>query len=752
MTYLAVLDSLGWAVLHSIWQGALAWVAVIAMRRLLPGASPNLKCNLQIGALLATFVAFIATFALYLGISPAAVSPTFVLDLAGTGDGNTAVLTLASGATDATFGQDGSSLWAAWIGSDRLAAATPFIAAVWVAGFLFSALRYGLGFAAAQSLRSKGISAPSQNWLRRFSRLCEQSGVSRSVRLLVSNRVDQPLTLGLFKPVVLVPVGFLTALPADQVEAILRHELGHIRRYDYAINLIQTAVKVVLFYHPAVHAICHYVEMDREEACDDHAIHHGPDTPARNGSVLARGLASLRLIQDQLKAAALRDHSSDGFSMAALGRKSSRPESSPLMRRLSRLAGRADTVRSEPILMSALTALLLGSVYLAAPSGAQAHPHKPSVPSAQKVSPVSPTAPQAPKAELRKTDTKVLAGASPQAAPVPVPSPRPYPTTAPQPPVPPVAIQFSDMDNRKLQAILAKNDKIIAQMNHEISKRVNKLTRLASGPDFDEDAIEALADEIETIADKYEAKLEAQEDLIDAEVERMVADFETNFDAEYGDAYEERMEAWAENFERQWEGKSEWQTQMAERAAEQAERSVEKALHSAEQQIAFREKHEAMKAQQREEHQQRLAAQEQRQAEREQRKAEIVQREAERVQRKMERAQQEAEREQHETQARFAENVKKHETDYKLFQAELTEALMRDGLISNDKSTVRLEQKGTKISVNGRTVPQTLNAKYMTMLDLSDDWSGKTEIKMTPKSFHISKKHGDHRSQTTINY
>ena len=141
--------------------------------------------------------------------------------------------------------------------------------------------------------------------------------MSRPVQLLVSSLVQAPVVVGWLRPAVLVPVGALAGLPADQVEALLLHELAHIRRHDYLVNLLQGVVEAILFYHPAVWWISGHIRVERELCCDDMAV-------AASGDVLtyARALAGLESARPA--------HA--GMVMAASG--------GSLVNRIARLAGR----------------------------------------------------------------------------------------------------------------------------------------------------------------------------------------------------------------------------------------------------------------------------------------------------------------------------------------------------------------------------------------------------------------------------
>jgi protein involved in polysaccharide export with SLBB domain len=94
-------------------------------------------------------------------------------------------------------------------------------------------------------------------------------GIRRAVRLVESSRLNVPAVIGVIRPVILLPLGLLSDLAPDQVQAILIHELAHIRRHDYLVNLLQVVVESLLFYHPATWWISSQIRREREHCCDD---------------------------------------------------------------------------------------------------------------------------------------------------------------------------------------------------------------------------------------------------------------------------------------------------------------------------------------------------------------------------------------------------------------------------------------------------------------------------------------------------
>src|SRR5208282_3526219 len=108
------------------------------------------------------------------------------------------------------------------------------------------------GWVITERLRHREIRPVPLQWQQTFDNLRTQLRVSRPVRLLVSGLLQTPSVIGLLRPVVLVPLSALACLPTEQMEALLLHELAHIRRCDYLVNALQSIVEALLFYHPAV--------------------------------------------------------------------------------------------------------------------------------------------------------------------------------------------------------------------------------------------------------------------------------------------------------------------------------------------------------------------------------------------------------------------------------------------------------------------------------------------------------------------
>ncbi len=177
--------------------------------------------------------------------------------------------------------------WLASINAGRFASLLPWAVPVWMAGVAAFLVYRFASWIAAQRLRRLGACAAPEEWSRRVVDLAARLKISRHVALLESCLAEVPMLIGYLRPVILVPIGMLAALPIDQVEAILLHELAHIRRADYLVNLLQTAIESVLFYHPAVWWISSVVRAERENCCDDFVLARDTDPRAYAAALIA---------------------------------------------------------------------------------------------------------------------------------------------------------------------------------------------------------------------------------------------------------------------------------------------------------------------------------------------------------------------------------------------------------------------------------------------------------------------------------
>jgi beta-lactamase regulating signal transducer with metallopeptidase domain len=142
----------------------------------------------------------------------------------------------------------------------------------WLIGVLALLTRLLGSWFYLRTLRMKGIEAIDNQYLNLFKTLQNRLNINTKVDLYLSKLVKEPITFGYLKPIVLIPIGLINQLSEQEVEAILLHELAHIKRNDFLINIIQNCIEITLFYHPVIWWISNQVREIREECCDDMAI------------------------------------------------------------------------------------------------------------------------------------------------------------------------------------------------------------------------------------------------------------------------------------------------------------------------------------------------------------------------------------------------------------------------------------------------------------------------------------------------
>jgi GWxTD domain-containing protein len=241
-----VAQAIGWTLVHSLWEGGL--VALVLAVALWAMRSSRARYAAACLAMLVMLAGFGFTFTRVMPRQPSHVA-TIV---------NARGALLPAGAEEPKG-----------VVQRRAADFLPWLAPFWLAGVAIFHLRSLASWMAARRLRRTGVCLASDHWRERLDRLRARVRLSRPVTLLESCLAEVPVVVGYVRPAILMPVGLLAGLPVGQIEAILLHELAHIRRYDYLVNLLQSAVEGFLFYHPAVWWISGLIRAERENCCDD---------------------------------------------------------------------------------------------------------------------------------------------------------------------------------------------------------------------------------------------------------------------------------------------------------------------------------------------------------------------------------------------------------------------------------------------------------------------------------------------------
>ena len=277
------LQAVGWALLHLVWQGAVIAAALALLLALLPSRSANVRYALACAALaLVVVVGVLTGLRSYASTAPPALrvtlqparhaAPVHVPALHGApAPGRVPVP--APGVAEIVVATFAPARVVAIPDPWRMASdALPAVVSLWLAGVTLFSLRFIVQWLRARRLVTDHAQPACEPWLAMSRRLGAALGVRHAVRLLESTAVQVPAVVGLLRPVVLLPANTITGLLPGQLEMILAHELAHIRRHDFLVNLLQAAVETLLFYHPAVWWISRQVRIEREHCCDDLAL------------------------------------------------------------------------------------------------------------------------------------------------------------------------------------------------------------------------------------------------------------------------------------------------------------------------------------------------------------------------------------------------------------------------------------------------------------------------------------------------
>jgi len=143
---------------------------------------------------------------------------------------------------------------------------------IWLIGIMLYILKIVFGFLYVENIKRNSTPINDKTFIQLFEKLCQRIGILRCVKVLESMTVKVPMVMGHLKPVLLLPAGLLTGMPYNQIEAIMAHELAHIYRRDFLVNIIVVVIESLFFYHPAIWWITSAMDDEREKCCDDIAV------------------------------------------------------------------------------------------------------------------------------------------------------------------------------------------------------------------------------------------------------------------------------------------------------------------------------------------------------------------------------------------------------------------------------------------------------------------------------------------------
>ena len=255
-----IIHTLGWTLLHSLWQCLLLFAILKLVFAFIPQASARIKYILAYTALSGMFVWFVITWVQqWQSLRATAV---FVLNHISNAQVSRCTITSVSNHTQVSNNHLQNILV-------HLENYMPLIVSLYCLGITLMLLRFFVNLDKIRQLRRNGLTNLEQDWIEKTEKWVARLSITRSVSIYISDRIHVPSAIGTLKPVILLPITAFSHLSAEQLEAVILHELAHIKRYDYLLNIIQTVVETILFFNPFMWRVTAMIRQEREHCCDD---------------------------------------------------------------------------------------------------------------------------------------------------------------------------------------------------------------------------------------------------------------------------------------------------------------------------------------------------------------------------------------------------------------------------------------------------------------------------------------------------
>jgi beta-lactamase regulating signal transducer with metallopeptidase domain len=249
------LQALGYAITNSLWQMALLWIVVVLLNSVCRFSSAN-RYRIALFAQMAGFAWFLVTLRFYYyQCAEAMAAASATLDM-----GKTAWLVAPT--------EPGlqSKLLTYVIRAEQV---LPYLSIAYLCLLVFLCVRWVRQYKQARQIQTTGLQKIDVHWRLFVQKVAAQLNIKKKVHIHLSPLVNSPLTIGFFKPMILVPLASINHLTAEQMEAVLLHELAHIKRADYLVNLLQSIVEITLFFNPFTQLLSKLIKKERENSCDD---------------------------------------------------------------------------------------------------------------------------------------------------------------------------------------------------------------------------------------------------------------------------------------------------------------------------------------------------------------------------------------------------------------------------------------------------------------------------------------------------
>lgn len=243
--------ALGWSITHSLWQASIWFIIYSIYTMFNPQLTAKAKHNAAFATQISIFISFIFTFIYFYQL------------------GNQSIDLRNIRAEDFKniVGQISDEQF-------RFENLLPYVVSGYLLGFIVQILLLTNSLLRLRTIKYKGLDSIPENWNKVYERAKQKLDVRQPVGLFLSKNISVPITLGHIKPFILFPIAYANKMDLAHVEAIILHELAHVKRQDYLFNLLKVGIETIMFFNPFIWALSKVLEREREHACDDMVVSH----------------------------------------------------------------------------------------------------------------------------------------------------------------------------------------------------------------------------------------------------------------------------------------------------------------------------------------------------------------------------------------------------------------------------------------------------------------------------------------------
>lgn len=249
-----LINAMGWSMVHSLWQGASLYIILYGLFLIFYNWSPDTKYKVAYFFQSLIFISFITTFVKTFNISTGVSLPN-------------------STSQEVFYSYIDKLQNSNW----SITKLFPYMVIIYTIGIIVQTFLCIKSFDWLKKIKQTSSQIIPTEWLNILEEIKNNHNISSKVRLLTSPKIESPITIGFLKPLIIFPTAYINSISTEEAEAILLHEIAHIRRHDYLFNIILISIETTLFFNPFIWLVSRHIKVEREQSCDDFVTTHIPN-------------------------------------------------------------------------------------------------------------------------------------------------------------------------------------------------------------------------------------------------------------------------------------------------------------------------------------------------------------------------------------------------------------------------------------------------------------------------------------------